>query len=54
VECWKFDFLKGYDPFLMLSSKQILPLTQHYIIPEPIIPIFQYSIIPIGAKLPIG
>jgi len=41
LEGW---FLKGYYPFL------ILPLTQCYIIPEPIVPLFHYSTIPIRAK----
>jgi len=43
VEYWKVVFLKRYYPFLVLSSTQILPLIQHYIIPEPIIPAFQHS-----------
>jgi len=47
LEGW---FLKGYQPFLILSSTQISPLTQYCIIPERIIPLFQHSIIPIGAK----
>jgi hypothetical protein len=34
----------------ILSSTQILPLTQYCIMPEPIIPLFQHSTIPIGAK----
>jgi len=40
MEGW---FLKGYYPFLILSSTQILPLTQNSIIPEPIIPVFHHS-----------
>jgi len=40
LEGW---FLKGYYPFLILSSTQILPLTPNCIIPEPIIPLFQHS-----------
>jgi len=47
LEGW---FLKGYYPFSILSSTQILPLTPNCIIPEPIIPLFHYSSIPIGAK----
>jgi hypothetical protein len=55
MEYWKGGilegwFLKGYYPFLILSSTHILPLTQHRIIPEPIIPLFHHSTIPIGAK----
>jgi len=51
MEWWNTGMLllKEYDPFLILSSTQILPLTQHCIIPELIIPIFQYPIIPTGA-----
>ena len=45
LECW---FLKGYHPVLILLSIQILPLAQYCIIPEPIIPLFQHSTIPIG------
>jgi len=45
LECW---FFKGYHPALILSSIQILLLTQYCIIPEPIIPLFQHSTIPIG------
>jgi hypothetical protein len=41
MECW---FLKGKYPFF------ILPSAQHFMIPEPIIPMFQRSIIAIGAK----
>jgi hypothetical protein len=36
-------FLKGYYPFLILSSTYILSLTQHRIIPEPFIPSFHHS-----------
>jgi hypothetical protein len=52
LEWWNTGrlFLKGYKPFLILSSTQILRLTYHYIILEPIIPIFHHSSIPIGAK----
>jgi hypothetical protein len=35
---------------LILSSTHILPLTQHCIILEPIVPLFRHSTIPIGAK----
>jgi len=45
LEVW---FLKGYYPFLILSSIQMLPLTLNCIIQEPIVPLFHYSIIPIG------
>jgi hypothetical protein len=47
LEGW---FLKGYYPFLILSSTQILPLTPKCIIPERIIPLFQHSIIPIVSE----
>jgi len=47
LEYW---FLKGKYPFFILSSAQNLPPTPHCIIPEPIIPLFQHSIILIGAK----
>jgi len=50
VEYCKDGFKKGYYPFLILSSAQTFSLTHHCIIPEPIIPIFQHSSIPIGAK----
>jgi len=43
MKYWKVGFLKGYQPFLILSSTQNLPLTQYCIIPEPIIPLFQHS-----------
>jgi hypothetical protein len=51
MEWWNTGrlFLKGCEPFLISLSTQILQLT-YCIIPEPIIPIFQHSIIPIGAK----
>jgi hypothetical protein len=45
LEDW---FLKRYYPFLILSSTHILPLTQHCIIPVPIVPLFHHSTIPIG------
>jgi hypothetical protein len=40
LEGW---FLKRYYPFLILSSTHVLPLTQHCIIPEPIVPLFHHS-----------
>jgi len=49
MEYW---FSKGCLTILILSSIPLVegPLIQHCIIPEPIIPLFQHSNIPIGAK----
>jgi len=50
MEWWNTGRLvfKRILAILFLSSTQILPLTQYYIIPKPIIPLFQHSTIPIG------
>jgi hypothetical protein len=55
MEMWNNGmlFLKEDSHFLRNSLKyqyEIFPMDQHPIFPEPIIPSFQYSNIPIGAK----
>jgi hypothetical protein len=48
MEQWNTERLvfKGYDSFLILWLTQTLLLTLNYVIPKPIIPLFQASIIP--------
>ncbi len=52
MEWWNDGILvyKGCDPFVNFFSRCILPLIHHFFIPEPIIPLFQHSNVPIGAK----
>ena len=50
MEYWNVDLNKELIDFVASLSRGILPIDQYAIFPEPIIPLFHYSIIPIGAK----
>jgi hypothetical protein len=51
VEGWNIGFKKDISRFNLSSIPSAAgPLIQHCIIPEPIIPLLQYSIIPIVSE----
>jgi len=50
VEYWNVGLNKELIDFIASLSRGILPIDQYAIFPEPIIPLFHYSNIPIGAE----
>lgn len=49
VEYWNVGLLKDIILFIIFQSPGIEPIEHYPILPEPIFPSFQYSIIPSGA-----
>jgi hypothetical protein len=50
VEYWNVDLSKKITHLLTSLSRGILPINQYTIFPEPIIPSFHYSNIPIVSE----
>ena len=50
VEYWNVGVNKEFTHFIASLSRRILPIDQYPILPEPIIPSFHYSNIPIVSE----